>query len=106
MTDLPFSDLVYTRLNWGADKPRTISDIAEDLHASRRAVEAAVEALRRSGAPIVTGSAGVWLTQDAHELMDSYRRLRRRALTQLQNLRGLQRTARAMSGYRQQTLWG
>jgi hypothetical protein len=62
-------------------------------------VEASIEELRRRGAPIVTGSRGVHLTQDADELMASYRRLRHRAIHQLANLRAMQRTARNLRGY-------
>jgi biotin operon repressor len=106
MTDLPFSDLLYTRLNWERDRARTIGDLAEDMNVSRRQIEKAVETLRQSGAPICSGSEGIWLTQSGVELMAQYRALRRRALHQLSNLRSLQRTARAMAGTRQETLWG
>jgi len=95
--DLALADVVYARLYWGV--PRTIGEIAEDLAVSRRVVEASVEELRRRGAPICTGSRGVWLTQSADELLDQYRRLRRRALTQLTNLRAMRRTAASMRGY-------
>src|SRR5436309_11129410 len=87
--DLPAADLIYVHLFWGADKAVTIGELAEGLNMSRRTVEAAVEALRRSGAPICTGSRGVWLSQDAEELLANYRALRARALRQLANLRGL-----------------
>ena len=106
MTDLPASDLIYVHLLWGADKAVTIGELAEGLNLPRRTVEGAIEALRRSGAPICTGSRGVWLSQDPEELWEQYRRLRHRALTQLANLRGLQRTARSLSSMkvRQTTL--
>ena len=105
-TDLPAADWIYVHLFWGREKAVTIGQLAEGLLMPRRSVEAAIEELRRSGAPIVTGRTGVWLTQDPKELMDSYRRLRSRALHQLANLRAMQRTARAMAGTRQETLWG
>ncbi len=99
MRDLPLADLIYGHLNYGAGRPRTIGELAEDLAVPRRMVEASVEELRRRGAPICTGSRGVWLTQSADELIDQYRRLRRRAIHQLANLRAMQRTAQTMRGY-------
>jgi Mn-dependent DtxR family transcriptional regulator len=103
MTDLALADVVYARLFWG--KPRTIGELAEDLAVPRRMVEASIEELRRRGAPVCTGSRGVWLTQDADELLANYRRLRSRAIHQLLNLRQLQKTANAMRGYHQETIW-
>ena len=103
MTDLPFADLVQSHLHW--NQPVTIAELALELQRPRRQIEAGVEELRRRGVPIVTGSDGVWLTTSADELLDSYRRLRSRALHQLANLRAMQRTARAMRGFVQETLW-
>jgi len=97
MTDLPTSDLIYVHLFWGADKAVTIGELADSLALPRRSVEGAIQALRRSGAPICTGSRGGWLSQDPEELLANYRALRARALRQLANLRGLQRTARSIS---------
>lgn len=101
MSDLPAADLVYVSLHVGRDAAVTLSDIAERLNLSRRAVEAAVEALRRGGTPVCSGSEGIWLTDSPDELIDQYRRLRRRALTQLRNLRAMQRTAARMRGFEQ-----
>jgi biotin operon repressor len=103
VTDFPLADVVYARLFWG--KPLTIGELAEDLAVPRRMVEASIEELRRRGAPVCSGSAGIWLSQDPDELLDQYRRLRRRALTQLWNIRRLRQTAGAMRGFRQETLW-
>jgi Mn-dependent DtxR family transcriptional regulator len=97
VTDLALADVVYGRLFWS--KPRTIGELAEDLAVPRRMVEASIEELRRRGAPICSGSRGVWLTQDADELLANYRRLRSRAIHQLANLRAMQRTAQSMRGY-------
>jgi Mn-dependent DtxR family transcriptional regulator len=105
MNPPPTSDIVYCALFWGADKAVTIGELAESLSLPRRSVEAAVETLRKSGAPICTGRRGVWLTQSGEELLANYRALRRRAVGQLANLRAMQRTARAMAGTRQETLW-
>jgi hypothetical protein len=103
VTDFPLADVVYARLFWG--KPRTIGELAEDLAVPRRMVEASIEELRRRGAPVCTGSRGVWLSNSSEELMRQYEQLRRRALTQLTNIRQLRRTAQAMRGYGQKTLW-
>jgi Mn-dependent DtxR family transcriptional regulator len=103
VTDFPLADVVYARLFWG--KPRTIGELAEDLAVPRRMVEASIEELRRRGAPICSGSRGVWLTQDADELLDQYRRLRRRAIHQLANIRRMRKTVNFMRGYHQEELW-
>jgi biotin operon repressor len=103
MTDLALADVVYARLFWG--KPRTIGELAEDLAVPRRMVEASIEELRRRGAPIISGPRGIHLTQDPEELLRSYRQLRSRAIHQLLNLRQLQKTANAMRGYHQETIW-
>jgi Mn-dependent DtxR family transcriptional regulator len=103
MPDFPLADVVYARLFWG--KPRTIGELAEDLAVPRRMVEASIEELRRRGAPICSGSRGVWLTQDADELLDQYRRLRRRAIHQLANIRRMRKTVNFMRGYHQEELW-
>jgi biotin operon repressor len=97
------ADMVHVRLEWG--RPQTIADLSAKTLLSIREVQAAVEELRRRGVPIVTGSKGVWLTTSPDELLDSYRRLRRRALRQLANLRQMQRTAAAMRGVEQTTIW-
>jgi biotin operon repressor len=89
-------DVVQPALGWGAAAAQTYEALSARLDLPRRDIEAAVEELRRSGAPICTGSRGVWLTQDPAELREQYRRLRRRALHQLANLRQMLRTADAM----------
>ena len=100
---LALADLVELRLLWGREHALTIAEVAVLAYLSPREVQKGIEELRRRGAPIVTGSAGVWLSADADEILDSYRRLRRRALRQLANLRTMQRTAEAMR--RPLTIW-
>lgn len=97
------SSLVQVNLRWG--QPRTIGDIAEDMHVSRRAVEKAVEQLRLDGAPIITGSAGVWLTTSPDELRAAYRSLRRRYIHQAIGARVLLKTARRFEKHVQAQLW-
>ena len=101
--DLPVRDLVLCHLEYGQARAITQGALAKQLHLEPREVMAAVETLRREGVAICTGSAGVWLTADAGEVRDQYRRLRRRALHQLANLRRMLRTADAME--RPLTLW-
>jgi biotin operon repressor len=96
---IEWTDLLYLRLRWG--EPQTIGSLAESMNAPRRAIEKAVESLRASGAPVVTGSAGVWLSSDERELLAAYRALRKRAVGQMANARPLLRTARSYSKNRQ-----
>jgi biotin operon repressor len=77
-------DLLLVRLR--LDDPQTIGDLAESMQAPRRAIEKAVEELRRRGEPIVTGPWGICL--------DNYRRLRARYIHQAIGARELLRTAR------------
>lgn len=88
-------------------KPISMAKIVEDctFDVSRREVEKAVELARVEGLPICSGPRGVWVTSDADELLENYRRLRRRALRQLVNLRQMQRTAAALRGVEQTSLW-
>lgn len=89
-------DLVRTGLGWGVRAAQTYEALSDRLGLPRREIEAAVEQLRREGAPVCTGSRGVWLTTDPAEIREQYRRLRRRAIHQLTNLRRMLRTAEAM----------
>lgn len=97
----PWADLVRTRLVYGRDRARTIGDIAEQLGTSRRTIEAAVETLRREGAPICTGSDGVYLSTDARELREHAERLRSRAIHVLLGARALRTTARRFEKHQQ-----
>lgn len=99
----PWSDLLKVRLR--LDDPQTIGDLAESMQAPRRAIEKAVEELRRRGEPIVSGPWGICLTRDPSVLRDNYRRLRARYIHQAQGARELLRTARRFEKYQQQTLW-
>jgi biotin operon repressor len=102
LMEIQWADLLYLRLRWG--EPQTIGSLAESMNAPRRAIEKAVEQLRGSGAPVVTGSAGVWLSSDPAEILGAYRALRRRAIGQLVGARPLLRTAEAYSRNRQTRL--
>lgn len=97
--------LVHTHLAWGADRAVTIGQIAEDMNVSRRVIEKAVEELRANGAPICSGSQGVWLTTSESELVEQYRALRRRYIRQAVNARHLLRTAKRFAKVKQTTLW-
>ena len=97
--------LVATHLFWGRDRAVTIGQIAEDMDASRRSVEQAIEQLRLEGRPICTGSPGVWLSTDSRELYEHAERLRSRAIHVLLGARALRRTARGHERVQQTTIW-
>lgn len=86
---------LYRRLSWGRDRAVPIGEIAEAAGCYRRQVEKAAEALRAEGAPLCSCGDGIYLTDDADELMEMYRTLRRRAIGQLRNARRLRVTAEA-----------
>jgi len=90
---------------WGRDRARTIGSLQEQLRCTRRSVERAVEELRLSGAPICSGTEGLWLTTDAAELRAHADRLRSRAIHQLLGARALRATARRHEKVQQQELW-
>jgi len=92
-------DLLLVRLK--LDDPQTIGDLAESMQAPRRAIEKAVEDLRRRGEPIVTGPWGVCLTRDPDVLRDNYRRLRSRYIHQAIGARALLATAKRFEKYTQ-----
>jgi biotin operon repressor len=89
-------DVVQPALGWGIAAAQTYDVLSARLGLPRREIEAAVEEMRRAGVPVCTGPAGAWLTQDPGEVREQYRRLRRRALHQLANLRRMLRTAEVM----------
>jgi biotin operon repressor len=99
-----WADLLKVRLR--LDDPQTIGDLAESMQAPRRAIEKAVEELRRRGEPIITGPWGVCLTRDPAVLRDNYRRLRSRYIHQAQGARELLRTARRFERFQQTELFG
>lgn len=104
--DVPWwPSLVAVNLRYGRDKARTIGEIAEDMGISRRTVEKAVEQMRLEGAPVISGSEGIWLTDSAEELRDAYRRLRARYIHQAIGARALLRTAQRYEKHRQTELW-
>lgn len=87
---------VQAALGWGIAAAQTYEALSARLGLPRREIESAVETLRRDGVAVCTGSRGVWLTTDPAEVREQYRRLRRRAIHQLANLRRMLRTAEAM----------
>lgn len=103
-TDLADVDHLRMHLLDGEHNAVTQSQLAARCEIPLRRVQAALEAMKRSGVPIVTGSAGVWLSNDPAELLDAYRRDRNRAIRQLVNNRGRLRAIAALQRY-QQTSW-
>lgn len=99
-----FPSLVATHLWWGRDRAVTISQIAEDMEVSRRAVEQAIETLRLTGSPIISCAQGIYLSTDAQELDAAVDALRRRAIHQLVGARALRATARRFAKVQQTEL--
>ena len=72
--------------------PNDIETLRRQKSAIRQLQEA-VPALRAAGAPVCSGSVGLWITDDPHELREQYRALRRRYIHQAIGARALLRTA-------------
>jgi hypothetical protein len=91
----------------GADRPSTLSELAERMGVTRREAENAVQAARMAGEPIVSGPRGLWVSESPTEVLEAAARLRSRALTQLVTARALRQTGRRMQAARmeQRTLW-
>lgn len=92
----PLSDLVYAHLNIGADRPTTLSELAERLGVARRSVEAAVEELRHAGRPVASSSRGIWIAQTSGEMRELYRTLRHRVASQSVTAWAVRQTAMRM----------
>jgi biotin operon repressor len=99
--DLP-AQAVLARLGWGHDHARSLSAIAEQMKAPRRAVELAVHALRLDGFPVCSDGSGVWLG-DRADLAATIASLQRRLRQQYLTLRALRRARDRMVG--EQLTW-
>lgn len=97
---------VLAQLGWGRDNARSLSDIAEHLGWPRRAVEAAVQALRLAGKAVASGSEGVWLADSAADMDATFAQLRRRIVSQSATAWAVRSCARRMraADVRQETL--
>jgi len=103
---LPLWDHLRMHLMEGQQRAVTQRHLAEATGTPLRAVQEALEGAKRAGMPIVTGSAGVWLSYDPAELLDAYRRDRNRAIRQLVNNRGRLKAIARLQGVHQETLFG
>jgi hypothetical protein len=83
--------------------PNDIETVRRQKSAIRQLQEA-VPALRAVGAPVCSGSAGVWLG-DRADLDATLASLRRRLVSQYGTFLALRRTRRAMGDYQQTELW-
>lgn len=106
--DLPLWD--HLRLHLMEGKPHAVKqrDLAAACGVPVRAIQDALEAAKRRGEYIVTGSVGVWLSYSVEELRDAYRRDRNRAIRQLVNNRGRLKAIEALQraeGEVEQTSW-
>lgn len=88
-----------------AQMPVTLRDLAMWTHLPRRDVEAAVQALRLSGQPIVSSAEGIRLSSDPDEVRECATALRRRLTSQAITARAMLRTARRMTDEKALTLW-
>jgi hypothetical protein len=88
---------LLTLIGASAAEARTIGHIAEHAGVSRREVEAAIQAARLDGHPIVSGDRGVHLAQSAQEARSAANALRRRYITQAIVARAMRRAARRMA---------
>jgi hypothetical protein len=104
--DLPDWDLLRMRLAYGRANAQTQAELAKACGLSVRAVQEALEGAKRNGVAVITGSAGVWMSNDPDELRAAYRRDRARAIQQLVNNRGRLKAIRALAGVHQETLFG
>ncbi len=104
-TDLADVDHIRFHLLDGERNAVTQAQLAARCEIPLRRVQAALEAMKRSGVPIVTGSAGVWLSHHPAELRDAYRRHRNRAIHQQLNNRGRLKAIAALERYQQTRLW-
>ncbi len=103
-TDLADVDHIRMHLLDGERNAVTQATLAARCEIPLRRVQAALEVMKRSGVPIVTGSAGVWLSNDPAELRAFYRANRRRIATQWLNARGTLKAIAAVEGMEQQKL--
>lgn len=76
--------------------PMTIDVLAREARLSRRDTEAAIEALRFEGEPVVAGNEGVELTRDPRKVREYVASRRRRTLTVALGTRAMLRTARRL----------
>jgi biotin operon repressor len=85
-----------------SSKASTLRDIARATGLSRRAVEQAVQTLRLEGAPLVSDSDGIRISRDPAEVRACAKRLRSRAIHQMETASALEKAADQMP----MTLWG
>ncbi len=85
-------------------QPATLRSVALRAGLPRRRVEEAIEAIRRDGIALVcSGPEGVWLARSVSEAAENIEARRRRAITQLQTVRGERRLLRRLA--EPLTLW-
>lgn len=79
-------------MSWLGFAPHSIDELRYRLNVPRRDIEAAVEALRLRGEPIIGGASGLHLTSDPSELREYVNARRRRALSIFRGSRALRHT--------------
>jgi len=99
VTDWP-AQAVLARLEWGRDRAHPIGSLQEVLGWPRRAVEAAVQALRLDGFAVCSGPDGIWLGT-AEDLVLTLHSLKGRIIAQHATYRALRKTLRRLQGVQQ-----
>jgi hypothetical protein len=79
---------VSSHLHNSADRPTTLSELAERMGVSRREAEMLVQAARLEGVPVVSNNCGLWLGTD-QEALEWCQRAHDRAIHQLETIKGV-----------------
>lgn len=97
---------VLAQLGNGRDNAHPLGEIAEALNYPRRAVEAAVQALRADSFPVCSDGSGIWIG-DREDVAATIRSLRGRLVSQYRTMLALRRTLRRMrsADVEQTSIW-
>ena len=83
--------MILRHLYTGADRPSTLSEIAERAGITRRQAELAIRDARLAGEPILSGPRGMYLASNDAEAARWVERQRSRGVTLLETARAVER---------------